>query len=162
MRCPNVAARRQSRNNHKARAFWTSLLDLTAAAGGGGRLLYARSGGPRLVVLVYQEGGPSGNILKPATCRLIRCRVARPWLRGLQCTHVRIRWHPTNGLEQELWPTHLSHDVCATTPARPRCPHPVIKHAFVRQISPAWRFRSGSRLGRRTPRRGTLPWHDLH
>ena len=28
--------------------------------------------------------------------------------------------------------------------------------------SPAWRFRSGSRLGRRTPRNGTLPVHDLH
>jgi hypothetical protein len=54
-----------------------------------------------------------------AARRLIRCRVARPWLRGLQCTHVRIRWHPMNGLEQELWLTHLSHDVCATTPARP-------------------------------------------
>ena len=29
-------------------------------------------------------------------------------------------------------------------------------------MSPAWRFRSGSRLGRRTPRNGTLPAHDLH
>ena len=27
--------------------------------------------------------------------------------------------------------------------------------------SPAWRFRSGSRLGRRTPRTGALPVHDL-
>ena len=27
--------------------------------------------------------------------------------------------------------------------------------------SPAWRFRSGSRLGRRTSRTGTLPVHDL-
>ncbi len=54
-----------------------------------------------------------------ASCRLIRCRVVRPWLRGLQCTHVRIRWHPTNGLEQELWLTHLWNDVCATKPARP-------------------------------------------
>ena len=42
------------------------------------------------------------------------------------------------------------------------CPHPVIKHAFGRQKSPAWRFRSGSRLGRRTPRSGMLPAHDLH
>ena len=42
------------------------------------------------------------------------------------------------------------------------CPHTVIKHAFGRQKSPAWRFRSGSRLGRRTPRSGTLPVHDLH
>ena len=42
------------------------------------------------------------------------------------------------------------------------CPKPVIKHAFGRQKSPAWRFRSGSRLGRRTPRSGTLPVHDLH
>ena len=42
------------------------------------------------------------------------------------------------------------------------CPNPVIKHAFGRQKSPAWRFRSGSRLGRRTPRSGTLPVHDLH
>ena len=29
-------------------------------------------------------------------------------------------------------------------------------------VSPAWRFRSGSRLGRRTSRNGTLPAHDLH
>ena len=42
------------------------------------------------------------------------------------------------------------------------CPNPVIKHAFGRQTSPAWRFRSGSRLGRRTHRSGTLPVHDLH
>jgi len=42
------------------------------------------------------------------------------------------------------------------------CPHTVIKHAFGRQKSPAWRFRSGSRLRRRTPRSGTLPVHDLH
>ena len=42
------------------------------------------------------------------------------------------------------------------------CPNPVIKHAFGRQKSPAWRFRSGSRLGRRTHRSGTLPVHDLH
>ena len=42
------------------------------------------------------------------------------------------------------------------------CPHTVIKHAFGRQKSPAWRFRSGSRLGRRTPRSGMLPAHDLH
>ena len=42
------------------------------------------------------------------------------------------------------------------------CPNPVIKHAFGRQTSPAWRFRSGSRLGRRTHRSGTLPRHDLH
>ena len=55
----------------------------------------------------------------PNAWRPIRCRVGRPWLRSLQCTHVRIRWHPTNGLEQELWLTHLWHDVCATKPARP-------------------------------------------
>ena len=42
------------------------------------------------------------------------------------------------------------------------CPHTVIKHAFGRQKSPAWRFRSGSRLGRRTPRSGMLPVHDVH
>ena len=42
------------------------------------------------------------------------------------------------------------------------CRHTVIKHAFGRQKSPAWRFRSGSRLGRRTPRNETLPVHDLH
>jgi hypothetical protein len=42
------------------------------------------------------------------------------------------------------------------------CPHTVIKHAFGRQKSPAWRFRSGSRLGRRTPRSGMLLGHDLH
>ena len=42
------------------------------------------------------------------------------------------------------------------------CPHTVIKHAFGRHKSPAWRFRSGSRLGRRTPRSGSLPVHDLH
>ena len=42
------------------------------------------------------------------------------------------------------------------------CPHPAIKHALGRQKSPAWRFRSGSRLGRRTHRSGTLPVHDLH
>ena len=42
------------------------------------------------------------------------------------------------------------------------CPHTVIKHAFGRHKSPAWRFRSGSRLGRRTPRSGILPGHDLH
>ena len=42
------------------------------------------------------------------------------------------------------------------------CPNPVIKHAFRRHKSPAWRFRSGSRLGRRTHRSGTLPVHDLH
>ena len=42
------------------------------------------------------------------------------------------------------------------------CPHTVIKHAFGRQKSPAWRFRSGSRLRRRTPRSGSLPVHDLH
>jgi hypothetical protein len=42
------------------------------------------------------------------------------------------------------------------------CPNPVIKHAFGRQKSPAWRIRSGSRLRRRTPRSGTLPVHDLH
>jgi hypothetical protein len=42
------------------------------------------------------------------------------------------------------------------------CPHTVIKHAFERQKSPAWRFRSGSRLRRRTPRSGMLPVHDLH
>ena len=41
------------------------------------------------------------------------------------------------------------------------CPHTVIKHAFGRQKSPAWRFRSGSRLGRRTPRSGMRPVHDL-
>ncbi len=42
------------------------------------------------------------------------------------------------------------------------CPHTVIKHAFGRQKSPAWRFRSGSRLGRRTPRSGMLPVRDVH
>ena len=42
------------------------------------------------------------------------------------------------------------------------CLHTVIKHAFGRQKAPAWRFRSGSRLGRRTPRSGMLPVHDLH
>ena len=41
------------------------------------------------------------------------------------------------------------------------CRHTVIKHAFGRQKSPAWRFRSGSRLGRRTPRSGMRPVHDL-
>ena len=54
-----------------------------------------------------------------AARRLIRCRVVRPWLRGVQCLHVRIRWNPTNGLEQELWLTHLWHGVCVTNPARP-------------------------------------------
>ena len=42
------------------------------------------------------------------------------------------------------------------------CPHTAIKHAFGRHKSPAWRFRSGSRLRRRTPRSGMLPVHDLH
>ena len=42
------------------------------------------------------------------------------------------------------------------------CRHTVIKHAFGRQESPAWRIRSGSRLGRRTPRSGMLPVHDVH
>ena len=42
------------------------------------------------------------------------------------------------------------------------CLHTVIKHAFGRHKSPAWRFRSGSRLGRRTPRSGLLPVHELH
>ena len=42
------------------------------------------------------------------------------------------------------------------------CLHTVIKHAFGRHKSPAWRFRSGSRLGRRTPRSGMRPVHDLH
>jgi hypothetical protein len=37
----------------------------------------------------------------------------------------------------------------------------VIKHAFGRHKSPAWRFRSGSRLGRRTSRSGMRPVHDL-
>ena len=41
------------------------------------------------------------------------------------------------------------------------CLHTVIKHAFGRHKSPAWRFRSGSRLGRRTPRSGMRPVHDL-
>ena len=42
------------------------------------------------------------------------------------------------------------------------CPHTVIKHAFGRHKSPAWRFHSRSRLGRRTSRNETLPVHDLH
>ena len=42
------------------------------------------------------------------------------------------------------------------------CLHTVIKHAFGRHKSPAWRFRSGSRLRRRTPRSGMRPVHDLH
>jgi len=97
----------------------------------------------------------------PNAWRLAGSSAAELPLRGLQCTHVRIRWHPTNGLEQELRLTHLWHGVCATTSAFP-CPHTVIKHAFGRHKSPAWRFRSGSRLGRRTPRSGSLPVHDLH
>jgi hypothetical protein len=40
--------------------------------------------------------------------------------------------------------------------------HTVIKHAFGRHKSPAWLFRSGSRLRRRTPRSGMRPVHDLH
>jgi hypothetical protein len=42
------------------------------------------------------------------------------------------------------------------------CRHTVIKHAFGRQELPAWRIRSGSLLGRRTPRSGMPPVHDLH
>ena len=41
------------------------------------------------------------------------------------------------------------------------CLHTVIKHAFGRHKSPTWRFRSGSRLRRRTPRSGMRPVHDL-
>ena len=92
--------------------------------------------------------------------RVIRCRVGRPWLRGLQCTHGRIRWHPTNGLEQELWLTRLWHDVCATKPARPvpTRPSSMLSDAKSRPHG----LHPCSRLGRRTPRSGTLPVHDLH
>ena len=97
-----------------------------------------------------------------AARRLIRCRVARPWLRGLQCTHVRIRWHPTNGLEHELWLRHLWHDVCVTNPARP-APTPSSSMLSDAKSRPGPHgLHPCSRLGRRTPRSGTLPVHDLH
>jgi hypothetical protein len=67
---------------------------------------------------------------------LIRCLVARPWLRGSQCTHVRIRWHRTNSFEQEpMANTPLARRMRGESGSA--CPHMVIKHAFGRQKSRA-------------------------
>ena len=67
-----------------------------------------------------------------ASCSALMCECAARMCGGSQAhplpscapmaarlaVHARSHWHSTTGPEQELWLTHLWHDVCATKPAR--------------------------------------------